>query len=187
MRQRNNLGGKYVKSCNIGYPYFAFNLDDDKKECVAYRFSQPEHQIDLMDGGTLALSLIPTLTQYDHLIVIDTVNASGVDVSEVYFFDFDKAPPEIDWQGSAYEVEMLQTLIMMELVGDRPKTFVLGVTPTVLEPMHLGLTPKIYAAIPTMESAILNHLTDLGITCERVNNIEINSLIPTAYKRESGT
>ena len=30
MKQRNNLGGKYVKSCNISYPYFAFNLDDDK-------------------------------------------------------------------------------------------------------------------------------------------------------------
>ncbi|GAA04298.1 HyaD/HybD family hydrogenase maturation endopeptidase [Photobacterium leiognathi] len=148
-----------------------------------YRFSHLEHQIDLVDGGTLAHSLIPTLTQYDHLVVIDTVNAAGVDAGEVYFFDFDKAPAEIDWQGSAHEVEMLQTLIMMELVGDRPKTFVLGVTPTVLEPMHMGLTPKIHAAIPVMESAILNHLRELGVTCERINNIEINSLIPTAYKR----
>ncbi len=112
-----------------------------------YRFTHPDHQIDLIDGGT-AHCLIPTLTQYDHLIVVDTVNAADVDAGEVYFFDFDKAPPaEIDWQGSAHEVEMLQTLIMMELVGDRPKTYVLGVTPTVLEPMHMGLTSKIHAAI----------------------------------------
>ena len=148
-----------------------------------YRFTHPDHQIDLIDGGTLAHCLIPTLTQYDHLIVVDTVNAADVDAGEVYFFDFDKAPAEIDWQGSAHEVEMLQTLIMMELVGDRPKTYVLGVTPTVLEPMHMGLTSKINAAIPIMESALIKHLSALDIDCEKVNNIDINSLIPTAYKR----
>lgn len=101
----------------------------------------------------------------------------------MYFFDFDKAPAEIDWQGSAHEVEMLQTLIMMEMVGDRPKTYVLGITPTVLEPMHLGLTSRIHAAIPTMEKAIIQHLQSLGVDCQRINNIEINDLIPTAYKR----
>ncbi|HIF9196532.1 TPA: HyaD/HybD family hydrogenase maturation endopeptidase [Photobacterium damselae] len=148
-----------------------------------YQFHHPKHQIDLVDGGTLAHSLIPTLTQYDHLVVVDTVNAADVEPGEVYFFDFDKAPAEIDWQGSAHEVEMLQTLIMMEMVGDRPKTYVLGITPTVLEPMHLGLTPRIHAAIPTMEKAIIQHLQSLGVDCQRINNIEINDLIPTAYKR----
>jgi hydrogenase maturation protease len=34
-----------------------------------------------------------------------------------------------------------------------------------------------------MESALINHLSALDITCEKVNNIDINSLIPTAYKR----
>lgn len=86
-----------------------------------YQFHHDEHQIDTMDGGTLAQGLTPILAQYDYLVVVDTVNAAGVEAGQVYFFDFDNAPPEVDWQGSAHEVEMLQTLCMMEIVGDRPK------------------------------------------------------------------
>ncbi|ABZ76823.1 hydrogenase maturation protease [Shewanella halifaxensis HAW-EB4] len=148
-----------------------------------YSFHHQIDQLDMLDGGTLAQGLIPILCQYDYLIVVDTVNANGVTPGEVYFFDFDKAPPEIDWQGSAHEVEMLQTLIMMEMVGDRPKTFVLGVTPTVIEPMTLGLTEQIQAAVPLMEKTLLTHFDSLGFSHQRIANIDINSLIPDSYKR----
>ncbi|QYJ80291.1 HyaD/HybD family hydrogenase maturation endopeptidase [Shewanella acanthi] len=148
-----------------------------------YQFSHEDHQLELLDGGTLAQGLIPIICQYDYLIVVDTVNANGVDAGAVYFFDFDRAPREIDWQGSAHEVEMLQTLNMMEMVGDRPKTFVLGVTPTVLESMVLGLTPKVAAAVPLMESALLNHLTSLGFSIKRIAERSIDTLIPDSYKR----
>ncbi|ABO23628.1 HyaD/HybD family hydrogenase maturation endopeptidase [Shewanella loihica] len=148
-----------------------------------YRFSHPSHQLDVMDGGTLAQGLIPIICKYDYLVVVDTVNAHGVGPGEVYFFDFDKAPCEIDWQGSAHEVEMLQTLTMMEMVGDRPKTFVLGCTPTVLEPMTLGLTPRVAAAVPLMETTILTHFKSLGFEIERINDLAIETLIPDSYKR----
>ncbi len=148
-----------------------------------YRFSHPDHQIDTLDGGTLAQGLTPILSQYDHLILVDTVNASQVDAGEVYYFNFDNAPPEIDWQGSAHEVEMLQTLIMMEMVGDRPDTWVLGVVPTVLEPMHLGLTEKIGQAIPLMEKTLLKHMDSLNIEYQRVADTPIEALIPDSFKR----
>ncbi|MFB2642719.1 HyaD/HybD family hydrogenase maturation endopeptidase [Shewanella bicestrii] len=148
-----------------------------------YQFTHESHQLEMLDGGTLAQGLIPIICQYDYLIVVDTVNANGVEAGEVYFFDFDKAPQEIDWQGSAHEVEMLQTLNMMEMVGDRPKTFVLGVTPTVLEPMTLGLTTKVAAAVPLMEQTLLTHLASLGFTATRIAEHSIDSLIPNSYKR----
>ena len=148
-----------------------------------YQFKHPKHQLDITDGGTLAQGLIPLLCKYDYMIIVDTVNASDVKPGEVYFFDFDKAPTEIDWQGSAHEVEMLQTLNMMEMVGDRPKTYILGVTPTVLEPMILGITKRVEAAVPLMEKTLINHLIQLGFECQRINNININALIPTSYKR----
>ncbi len=148
-----------------------------------YRFEHEVHTMDIKDGGTLAQGLIPMISQYDYLIVVDTVNAHGVEPGEVYFFDFDKAPAEIDWQGSAHEVEMLQTLNMMEMVGDRPKTFILGCTPTVLEPMVLGLTPRVSAAVPLMEKTLLKHFDSLEFSYERFANIDIHSLIPDSYKR----
>ncbi|MDO6618341.1 MULTISPECIES: HyaD/HybD family hydrogenase maturation endopeptidase [unclassified Shewanella] len=148
-----------------------------------YAFYQPNHQLDILDGGTLAQGLIPILCQYDNLIVVDTVNSPGVKPGEVYSFNFDQAPPEIDWQGSAHEVEMLQTLIMMDMVGDRPNTHVIGVTPTVIEPMTLGLTESIQAAVPTMEKALLAHLEKAGFSYTKKHSVNINDLIPDSYKR----
>lgn len=148
-----------------------------------YQFNHSQYQLDIVDGGTLAQGLIPIICQYDHLIVVDTVNSVDVGPGEVYFFDFDHAPAEIDWQGSAHEVEMLQTLNMMDIVGDRPHTFVLGVTPTVIEPMTLGLTPHLLQAIPTMEKALLAHMDTLGFTYLCKSDLTIEQVIPDAYKR----
>ncbi|WP_052074455.1 HyaD/HybD family hydrogenase maturation endopeptidase [Shewanella mangrovi] len=146
-----------------------------------YQITHPEHELVMLDGGTLAQGLTPIIAQYQALIVVDTVNAAGCEPGEVYFFDFDNAPPEIDWQGSAHEVEMLQTLTMMEMMGDRPHTMVLGVTPTVIEPMTLGLTERISAAVPVMEKALINYLTKLGWQCTKVANTDIAELIPQSY------
>ncbi|MGL5359038.1 MAG: hydrogenase expression/formation protein, partial [Shewanella sp.] len=47
----------------------------------------------------------------------------------------------------------------------------------------LGLTPKVAAAVPLMESTLLSHLATLGFTKARVATRCIDSLIPDAYKR----
>jgi len=63
-----------------------------------YRF-EGEHQLDIVDGGTLAQRLIPIIVECDKLIIIDTINAPCVKAGEVYFFDFDAVPDAVDWQG----------------------------------------------------------------------------------------
>lgn len=145
-----------------------------------YRFSGQD-TLDFMDGGTLANTLIPLIAPYDHLIVVDTINGANAEGGEVYFFDFDKAPAEVDWQGSAHEVEMLQTLNMMDMIGDRPPTYVLGVVPTVLESMSFELSPQVLGAIPTMEKALCKHLASLGIETELQGEPDILALAASSY------
>jgi hydrogenase maturation protease len=147
-----------------------------------YSFTHPEHSVTFMDGGTLAQGLIPLVIQYDHIVIVDTVNVPTAPYGEVYFFNYEKAPQEIDWQGSAHEVEMHQTLVMMDMVGDRPETYVLGVTPRVLESMSFSLSDEIYAAVPVMEKAILQHLNSLGIQIERTHDYPIDYKIFDSFK-----
>jgi hydrogenase maturation protease len=146
-----------------------------------YRFGAA-HTLDIVDGGTLAQRLIPLIVTYDQVIIVDTVNAAGVEAGEVYFFDFDAVPDIIDWQGSAHEVEMLQTLTMMELAGDRPVTKIIGVVPTVIEATTFQLSPKVYSAVSTMEQALLSHLESLGISAEVENEVTIDDILPKSYK-----
>jgi len=147
-----------------------------------YQF-EGEHTFDIVDGGTLAQRLIPLMVDYDEVIIVDTINAPGVQAGEVYFFDFDAVPDAVDWQGSAHEVEMLQTLNMMDLVGDRPKTMIMGVVPTVIEATEFSLSQGVEKAISLMEKTMLDYLQSLGIkSLQKTEDISILSVLPHSFK-----
>lgn len=141
-----------------------------------YRF-EGKHHLDIVDGGTLAQRLIPIIVEYDQIIIVDTINAPGVKAGELYFFDFVAVPSSVDWQGSAHEVEMLQTLNMMELLGDRPPTMIMGVVPTVIEMTEFSLSQRVANAVPLMEATLLNYLKKLGIESIKNNEVTMNSVI----------
>ncbi len=146
-----------------------------------YQF-EGEHQLDLVDGGTLAQRLIPIIVEYDKLVIIDTINAPGVKAGEVYFFDFDVIPDAVDWQGSAHEVEMLQTLNMMDLVGDRPQTMIMGVVPTVIEATEFSLSKGVVDAVPVMERTLVDHLKTLGIKAVKKAEVDIQAILPNTFR-----
>lgn len=147
-----------------------------------YRF-EGKSELDIVDGGTLAQSLIPLIVQYDQLIIVDTINASGVKAGEVYFFDFEDIPDGLDWQGSAHEVEMLQTLHMMDIVGDRPHTMIMGVVPTVIEITEFSLSQKVHKSVVLMEETLLEYLKKLDLKAVTLNsNITIDSVLPYSFK-----
>jgi hydrogenase maturation protease len=146
-----------------------------------YRF-EGEHRLDIVDGGTLAQRLIPIMVEYDRIIIVDTINASGVKAGEVYFFDFDAIPDAVDWQGSAHEVEMLQTLNMMDLAGDRPPTMIMGVVPTVIEATEFSLSKGVADAVPLMEETLLNHLKSIGVGGTKQADVQIHTVLPDSFR-----
>ena len=141
-----------------------------------------EHQIDIIDGGTLAQRLIPIIVEYDHLIIIDTINAPGVKAGEVYFFNFDVVPDAVDWQGSAHEVEMLQTLTMMDMVGDRPTTMIMGVIPTIIEATEFSLSEGVANAVPLMEKTLLDHLETLNVRAVKKAEVDMQAILPNSFR-----
>lgn len=148
-----------------------------------YRF-ESEHDLDLVDGGTLAQRLIPIIVEYDKLIIIDTINAPGVKAGEVYFFDFDAVPDAVDWQGSAHEVEMLQTLNMMDLVGDRPQTMIIGVVPTVIEATEFSLSKGVADAVSVIERTLLDYLHTLGIEAVQKAEVDMQAILPNTFRAD---
>lgn len=146
-----------------------------------YRF-ESKNTLDIVDGGTLAQRLIPIMVEYDHVIIVDTINAPGVKAGELYFFDFDAIPDSINWQGSAHEVEMLQTLNMMDLAGDRPHTMIMGIVPTVIELTEFSLSQEVANAIPLMETTLLNYLKTLGIESVKRDDVSMSFIISNSFR-----
>lgn len=152
-----------------------------------YNFSSDEHRVEIMDGGTLAQGLIPYIVKYDYVILIDCIEADGGKPGDVYFFDFDKIPKGIKWDGSAHEVEMLQTLQMMDMHGDRPETKILGLIPKRLftEDTTFDLSDEVLNAVDVMENTIKKHLEKMNIKVTVKNeNVKMTEIANISFKRD---
>lgn len=151
-----------------------------------YEFTSKKHTISIVDGGTLAQRLIPEIVKYDKVFVVDCIDANNSKPGDVYFFDFLNSPDEIDWQGSAHEVEMLQTLNMIKMNGDLPSTNVLGVIPKrVADDTTFELSEEIIKAVLTMEHTIVNAIKDLNIEVKiKKEDITIEEISKISFKRD---
>ncbi|AZV46280.1 HyaD/HybD family hydrogenase maturation endopeptidase [Nautilia sp. PV-1] len=155
------------------------NFIDEK-----YEFKGP-HQVDIIDGGTLAQRLIPIITEYDKVFVFDCVDVDEANIGDVYFFDFREVPECVSWQGSAHEVEMLQTLQMIEMMGDLPETKIIGVVPFVIgEDTTFSITPEVQKAAELMEKILITELKKLGVEPKVKNeNVTLTQIAKESYRR----
>ncbi len=144
-----------------------------------------EHTVDIIDGGTLAQRLIPIITEYDKVFIFDCVDVDEAKIGDVYFFDFRDVPECVSWQGSAHEVEMLQTLQMIEMMGDLPETKIIGVVPYVIgEDTTFSITPEVQKAAKLMEKILITELQKLGVECKVKNeNVKLSEIAKVSYKR----
>nr|WP_298756339.1 hydrogenase maturation protease [uncultured Campylobacter sp.] len=153
---------------------------------VAVNSSAPSSsadQIRFIDGGTLASFLMPTMAEFDEILLVDCIDADGAKGGEVYFFDYDAMPKQISWSGSAHEVEMLQTLQMMDLCGDLPHVKILAVVPRRIEEASFKLSSVILESSKIMEKMALKHLSDLGFAHEKIADLSAQDIADRFAKR----
>ena len=150
-----------------------------------YEFISQENSVSLVDGGTLAQRLIPEIIKYDEVLIIDCIDAINSKAGDVFFFDFKKVPSNINWQGSAHEVEMLQTLNMIDMNKDLPTTHILGVIPKrVADDTTFELSSEIIEASKTMEKVVVDYLTKHQITVKEMKDIDIKEIALVSFKRD---
>ncbi|MBK1972101.1 HyaD/HybD family hydrogenase maturation endopeptidase [Campylobacter sp. TTU-622] len=148
-----------------------------------YEFSHPkEYILDFIDGGTLALQLSYIIAKYDKVIILDCIEADDSNIGEVFFFPYDAMPNKIKWSGSAHEVEMLQTLQYMELLGDLPETKILACVPKRIEQMSFKISDEIIKSTQVMEKILLEFLKEQGFSYIKKANYSLQELAYISYK-----
>ncbi|MBZ7969877.1 HyaD/HybD family hydrogenase maturation endopeptidase [Campylobacter sp. RM3125] len=147
-----------------------------------YKFTHPIHTIKFIDGGTLALQLSYIIASYDRVILIDCIDADNANIGDVFFFPYEAMPKNLNWSGSAHEVEMLQTLQYMELAGDLPQIQILACIPKRIKPMSFQLSSEIVKSSKIMEKTLLGYLKKEGFEYKKIGNYSLQELADNAYK-----
>lgn len=142
-------------------------MSDDAVGILAVQRLQELYQfpdyVEIMDGGTLGLDLLPKLENISHLILIDAVE-TGQTSGTIVILRGEELPIALQTKVSPHQMGLKDLLAVSELMGYAPKEMVLvGVQPGSIE-MEVGLTPEVEAQLEGMCAAVLSELRAWGIT-----------------------
>lgn len=122
----------------------------------------PDH-VEVIDGGVLGLSLIGAIEKADYLIVIDAVKLGG-QPGDLFRVPWEEITDRTRYKDSLHQVDFVETMSVLPLVAQVPKTVIIGVEPQDIETWALALSPPVAARIPDLCRMVLDELESQGVT-----------------------
>lgn len=129
------------------------------------KLPMPE-EVELFDGGTLGIDLMPWIEGREKLIFIDSVKAD-MEPGTLFKFtpddlNYDEAP-----KTSVHQIGLIESLQMISIIGKAPEKIVIfGIQPDIID-WGEELTPSISKAIPKLVEHILN---EIKLSIEEIKN-----------------
>jgi hydrogenase maturation protease len=118
--------------------------------------------VEILDGGTLGLDLLPRLEGVGRLLILDAVEM-GEPPGTLRRLAGEDIPRMLAGIVSVHQMGVRDLLAVAELQGNLPSEIVVwGVQPGRIE-MGLEFTPAVEAALPKIEKAALAELAAWGV------------------------
>ncbi|MGM0427385.1 MAG: HyaD/HybD family hydrogenase maturation endopeptidase [Thermodesulfobacteriota bacterium] len=126
---------------------------------AAYTFAE---NVSLVDGGVLGLNLLATLSDADHLIVVDAIRNGGTP-GTLYRLEGEQIPSRILAKNSLHQIDLLESLTLCQALDRVPETVIVGAEPRDIETLSLELTPVVKEKILDLINMIFIELDRLGV------------------------
>jgi len=121
--------------------------------------------VQLLDGGTLGLDLLPYLEEIESLLIIDALDMRD-DPGKIFRLEGDEVPRAFASKLSVHQMGLQDLLAVAELQGHVPRNLVVwGVQPECIE-MSTELTATVAAAVEPVVVKVLEELQRWGVHYE---------------------
>lgn len=125
-------------------------------------YSFPDN-VELMDGATAGLDLLPFMEGASRVIIVDTVKTSEPPGS-IFRFTPDDIDRKVPYKTSLHQIGMVEVFAIAEALGKKMEAVIIGIQPEDMDSWGLELTPTIEAKIPELMEQVIKELDALGIT-----------------------
>lgn len=115
--------------------------------------------VELMDGGTSGNYLIDAITNCDHLIVVDAVLNRG-NPGDIYRLTDLEMSKSGAFKNSMHQNNLLETLAMSAIAGNRPETVVIGMEPNDFTSWGIDLTLAVQTRLEDLTRAVLAEIDE---------------------------
>ncbi len=133
---------------------------------IAEEYSFPP-EVEIIDGGTLGLDLLPLLEGLDRLLIIDAMGTGGPP-GTIRRVDGEEIPIAFESRLSPHQMGLKDLLAVSRLMGHPvPEMVLLGVQPECIEP-GMELSPAVAVQLDELISRTLQELNRWGICSERI-------------------
>jgi hydrogenase maturation protease len=129
-----------------------------------YAFSE---NVELYDGGTLGLKLLEPICRSDFAIVVDIVRAGGAP-GTIYRIAEKDLPKKIPYKSSLHELNIVETLIWAEELGNKPETVVIGIEPGDWTSWNTSLTEPVRNRLEDVVAVVLKEIEKAGGSWEKL-------------------
>jgi len=122
--------------------------------------------IDLVDGGTWGMYLLPLLEDANEVILLDAIR-TGAAPGTVQVLAREDLPLGLSHKLSPHQIDLREILAILALRDLMPEDFIaVGIEPAVVE-MGTALSPVAEAALPAMVDQVIVALEARGHRCQR--------------------
>jgi hydrogenase maturation protease len=149
------LGVGCILLCDEG-----FGVRVAEKLMTDYDF--PEN-VSVIDGGVLGINLMGTISEADHLIVIDVIRNNGKP-GDVYRLSGDEIPARIRAKNSLHQIDFLEALTLCQVFDKVPETVIIGIEPEDITTYTVDLTPTIAEKTDVVMEMVFEELKRLGVS-----------------------
>lgn len=132
-------------------------------ECLRSDWELPP-EVELVDGGTWGMNLLPLLEDADRVVLLDAIQA-GTAPGTLVELEGDSVPRTLSHKLSPHQIDLREVLAVAMLRGTVPRTLVaLGIEPADVE-MGTSLSGPVGKAVPLLVSHVVARLESLGHVC----------------------
>lgn len=130
-------------------------------EQLRTRYTFPEG-VNVVDGGTLGLDLLPMLEGIKRLLIIDAIDMGG-QPGDLFRLTGEEVPRAFASKLSVHQMGVQDLLAVAELQGHVPEELVVwGVQPGSIA-MEMRLTPEVAAAMAPLLEGVVRELGEWGV------------------------
>lgn len=121
--------------------------------------------VQLIDGGTLGLDLLPYLEEVESLLIIDALDMRD-EPGKIFRLEGEEVPRAFSSKLSVHQMGLQDLLAVAELQGHVPRNLVVwGVQPESIE-MGTELTATLAATVEPVVTRVLEELQGWGVSYE---------------------
>lgn len=126
-----------------------------------------EPRVELLDGGTWGLSLLPFLERARYALILDAIDAAG-EPGTLWSLEGAELPRFLGGKVSPHQIDLREVLALAALRGRMPEHLVaLGLQPARVE-LGSGLTAEVAHGLPALLDAAVERLEAWGHAATRL-------------------